>query len=109
MERGEDPAVPGLQRERTALAWERTGVAFVVVSLLFLRAARGLAWFWQVPSIVVMAFGAFLILAGYRRYAREGPDPEPGWFAATRLVRAVGLATVAFSLTAAAMILLGRS
>jgi uncharacterized membrane protein YidH (DUF202 family) len=94
-----------VQRERTALAWDRTGVAFLVGGLLYLRAAGGQSWWWQVPSIAMVAAGCFLMLYGYRRYARAaaGP-PEPGTLGAPGLLRAVGLATIAFSLAAAALI-----
>jgi uncharacterized membrane protein YidH (DUF202 family) len=49
----------GLQPERTALAWNRTGLAIVVNALLALRAG----WTSERPMLVVVAF-VLLIAAG---------------------------------------------
>ncbi len=53
------PRDPGLQPERTALAWNRTGLSLVVNALLVLRAG----WTSSSTPLVVVAF-ALLIAAG---------------------------------------------
>ena len=69
--RADGPRDPGLQPERTALAWRRTGLALTVGSLIGLRvlppllgpAAYLLAGLGVVASLAVLA-------AGHRRYRR---------------------------------------
>ncbi|HEU0199380.1 MAG TPA: DUF202 domain-containing protein [Burkholderiaceae bacterium] len=53
------PRDPGLQSERTALAWNRTSLAIVANGLLALRAG----WISGQAAIVVLAL-ALLIAAG---------------------------------------------
>ncbi|KAA9394307.1 DUF202 domain-containing protein [Kocuria coralli] len=50
-------ADPGLQPERTTLAWNRTLVSFVVVAAFFLR------WGPEHGAVVVVLFGAALAVA----------------------------------------------
>jgi uncharacterized membrane protein YidH (DUF202 family) len=112
---GDRPFDPGLQPERTALAWRRTALALVVGSLLGLRVLPALlGW----PGLVVAAAGvatALVVLASaHRRYRlvhrilTAGPaDPHrpvalPGG-ALPALVAALtacaGLAALALALT----------
>ncbi|PPF70441.1 DUF202 domain-containing protein [Clavibacter michiganensis] len=69
--RGERPYDPGLQPERTALAWRRTALALVVGSLLGLRAlpavlgAPGLAL-----AFVGVALALSVLVTAHRRYRR---------------------------------------
>jgi uncharacterized membrane protein YidH (DUF202 family) len=99
----------GLQHERTVLAWDRTGLALLVVGALALRAGGApFDGFLHVPSYVAMVVGASLLWAGGRHYARRevrlragGSPVQPG------LVRLTGLATVAVSLSALVLVLAG--
>lgn len=51
------PVDPGLQPERTTLAWNRTLMAFVIVAAFFLR------WGNEHGVVVVILFGAALTVA----------------------------------------------
>ncbi|MBF4624921.1 DUF202 domain-containing protein [Clavibacter sp. VKM Ac-2872] len=67
----EHPSDPGLQPERTALAWRRTALALVVGSLLGLRVLPTLL---GAAGLVVAAAGVIAALAvlatAHRRYRR---------------------------------------
>jgi uncharacterized membrane protein YidH (DUF202 family) len=85
----------GLQHERTTLAWDRTGVAFLVAGGLLLRvldppylALR------HVPGILGLAFGAAL-LAGAARPRGQWRHVRLG------LVRVTAAAALLVSLSAA--------
>ncbi len=84
----------GLQRERTALAWNRTAVALVVAGAIFLTAGgppyRPVR---HAPGLVAIALGAVFVVYKPR----------------TRVVaaRAMAFATVAFSLCALGLVLYG--
>jgi hypothetical protein len=82
------PFDPGLQPERTALAWRRTALALVAGSLLGLRVLPTLL---GAAGLVVAAAGVIAALAvlttAHRRYRRvhriltagsAGPGDEPG-------------------------------
>jgi uncharacterized membrane protein YidH (DUF202 family) len=68
---GSRPSDPGLQPERTALAWRRTGLALVVGSLLGLRVLPQLM---GPAGVAIAAVGVALALvvlaAAHRRYRR---------------------------------------
>jgi uncharacterized membrane protein YidH (DUF202 family) len=51
------PRDPGLQPERTALAWSRTGFAVLVNALLALRSG------WAVQSVPIMGLGVVLLVS----------------------------------------------
>lgn len=90
---------PGLQPERTALAWQRTAVSFLAASLLFLR------WATQhrpVVAVVVLlaaltaTWTFFHTRTRLRRVALN--FPAPGLEPATREVLVVTLATASLAL-----------
>ena len=63
---------PGLQPERTELAWRRTGLSIAVGSVVAMRllpAALGSGW-WILPGIVGGIFSAVLWGWSRRRYER---------------------------------------
>ena len=67
---------PGLQPERTALAWTRTGLAAAAVSLLLMRAA----WHTSNPYLVTAAALAFQRLAlRRRRELLRALEAPPAW------------------------------
>lgn len=99
----------GGQQERTALAWDRTGLALMVAGALYLRGGRPpyhAVRHW--PGVVVVMLGAALIVMAYRRYEgqhgalREGrPVLSPG------MVVLTGVATALFSIAALVLVLFG--
>ena len=92
----------GLQHERTALAWDRTGLSFLVVGTLTIR-HTGMAP-ETLPAVVgylAMAVGALLLAAGSRRYRRREVALRHGASPVRpRLVRLTGLAAIGISVSA---------
>jgi putative membrane protein len=90
----------GLQPERTALAWDRTGVAFLVVGALLVRASGPPYPSPRiVPGLVSLLLGASLVVASARWRGPERMAARP------RLVRLVGSAAVLVSVAALWLVL----
>ncbi|WP_322768226.1 DUF202 domain-containing protein [Frankia sp. Cr1] len=101
---------PGLQSERTYLAWQRTGLSFAAVGVFLVHATHHLGHLGPLgrlgaglPGILGLATGAVIMLRGLLRYrqavagARTGADMGgPGVSAPT----AVGAVAAAASLVA---------
>lgn len=65
------PVDPGLQPERTRLAWSRTALAFLANGGLMLHAGHRLDhWGWLVPGAVVIAVSVFVYVASAVRFRR---------------------------------------
>lgn len=71
-----DPAsgVPaGLQPERTALAWQRTGLALLVLGLASPRLTWASLGMWSLlPAVVVAAGSIVMLVVAHRRYRITG-------------------------------------
>lgn len=93
---------PGAQAERTALAWQRTGLAVAAVGLLLTHARSGGHLLAPWPGLVVLAAGgavaAFLAPLRYRhieRTVRGGAGPSSaGMVSATALAVLAGIVGV---------------
>lgn len=95
---------PGLQPERTALAWSRTAFAIAVNALLSLRAGivAGHPWLVAVGVLLFAASGAAVVIGTVRRRHLSGDrlviTPPAGALvgvaAATLLAAAGGVASV---------------
>ncbi|HKX74094.1 MAG TPA: DUF202 domain-containing protein [Acidimicrobiia bacterium] len=100
---------PAVQHERTALAWERTGVALMVGGALLAKHAMDFRMAWaEVIGLLVAASGAATLLWSARRYEalhgllRSGSDvTQPA------MLKAVAWATMALS--AGALLLIGTT
>lgn len=74
------PFDPGLQAERTSLAWTRTALSIVAGSLVAARVLPGRVGDWiLIPALLALAASMLLIWWAHRRYravtaslAREG-------------------------------------
>lgn len=90
------PIDPGLQAERTSLAWERTAIAAMVAGVLLARYEAD-----DIPLAAVVGFAGVLGGAVLLVWSAVQPDdPRPSGPAGTAarigVIRAVGVATVAF-------------
>jgi uncharacterized membrane protein YidH (DUF202 family) len=90
---------PGLQHERTALAWERTAIASMVAGVLLARyAAESLHYVIAAVGIAWVMVGAAILVWSARHYddlhgpLRAGHSPVHPTAA-----RVVGVGTVVFS------------
>jgi uncharacterized membrane protein YidH (DUF202 family) len=101
----EGVADSGLQHERTALAWDRTGLSFLVAGAFLLRAGGPtFSAVRHAPAAIALALGALLLVVAARRYGtqRAAFDRRRNP-ASPRLVRAVGVGASVVS--AAALVL----
>ncbi|MGJ9412746.1 DUF202 domain-containing protein [Aeromicrobium sp. CF4.19] len=72
------PVPPGLQRERTALSWQRTALALMAGSLLVVRLSYEVLGAWALVG-AAFAFGlaAWVLVEGRRTYLdRTGLRPR---------------------------------
>jgi uncharacterized membrane protein YidH (DUF202 family) len=94
---------PGLQPERTALAWRRTGLALAVGSLAAVRVLPGLVGRWGYAA-AALAFAASvgILVAAHFRYRR---DHRSLTSAATDRIALSGGALI--GMTALAVLLIG--
>jgi putative membrane protein len=90
---------PGLQHERTALAWERTAIAAMVAGVLMARyASLSLHFLFAFVGLGQVLIGAGLLLWSAKHYddlhgpLRSGESPIHPTAA-----RVVGVATIVFS------------
>ncbi|MFI1396565.1 DUF202 domain-containing protein [Streptomyces sp. NPDC020681] len=97
---------PGLQPERTRLAWRRTTLSFTVAAILAARQATGDRA--TAAGVVAAALSALVWLAflwlSHRRVQLLGAGPRPRALSAGGALAAVGC-TVALAAFAVAMVL----
>jgi uncharacterized membrane protein YidH (DUF202 family) len=63
---------PGLQPERTALAWRRTGLSMAAGALVALRIFPELLGGWAlIPAGVALLVAGMVLLAAHLRYRRD--------------------------------------
>jgi uncharacterized membrane protein YidH (DUF202 family) len=90
----DEPQGSGLQSERTYLAWQRTGLAFLGAGALLVRAGGGLARPLEViPGLFGMAVSAVVFVRGLLRY-RATSAVAAG---ETGLTQHIGVAAVALA------------
>lgn len=88
------PSDPGLQPERSALAWQRTALAIAVGSLIFGRILSASLGLWAVlPMVAGLAMSATLGMRSQRRYAHHHRilTSGKGMIADGRLIAALAL------------------
>lgn len=96
---------PGLQQERTALAWERTAIAVMVVGTLTGRLAAGDGvTVLAAAGLVFTGFGGLTLLwAGQRYDDLHGPITEGTDVVHPRATQIMGWMSIALTATAAAL------
>ena len=90
---------PGLQQERTALAWERTAIALMVAGTLLARyAADSSRWAAALAGLAAVVVGAaILVWAGVHYVDLRGPIVEGAGVVHPTATRLVGLVAIALS------------
>ena len=91
---------PGLQPERTELAWRRTALAIAVGSLVAMRLLPGVFQdpLWVIPGVVGLVLSSGLWVAARGRYAAYNRALEAGDLASIpdgRLIAVVAVAATA--------------
>ncbi|HJQ47244.1 MAG TPA: DUF202 domain-containing protein [Amycolatopsis sp.] len=83
---------PGLQPERTALAWQRTALSGAVVAVLLARTA---VVHGSVPDVLAAVFASLSVLlaAAFSRSVRAGMAPRRQLWAVTAAVVGTGVFT----------------
>lgn len=99
----------GLQHERTALAWDRTALALLVVGALTLRTVGApFDALRHAPGYLTLLVGMGVLWAAGRRYRLREADLRAGASPVhPRLVVVTGVTTVAVSVMALVTILRG--
>lgn len=101
-------ADPGLQAERTYLAWQRTGLAFAAVGALLLHVSSQQANRWgDVPGLFGLIVGASILAFALLRYrtsvaAARGERST----AAGKLIRWVGVAATLLSVSGLVIVMI---
>jgi hypothetical protein len=85
---------PGLQPERTRLAWRRTLLALTGVTVLEIRLALAGHAFDAALAGLAVAVWLAALLVGWRRATGAGPHGEPRWSFPLTALAAVGLALI---------------
>ncbi|GCE01775.1 DUF202 domain-containing protein [Embleya hyalina] len=103
------PLDPGLQPERTRMAWSRTSLAFVANGALLVRAGHVPGrWWFMLPGFAVMAAGFGVYVVGLLRHRQVDHAVRGGGAAVgDRAIRAT-LLTVLAACVLAAVVLVGR-
>lgn len=106
---------PGLQPERTGLAWQRTCLAFLAGSLVAMKVLPPILGPWSLLLSMAGVFEAVLILfVARRRYLRHhqtltSADGRPARVADGRLPAALGASAVIAGLVSLVMVLIIRT
>jgi uncharacterized membrane protein YidH (DUF202 family) len=88
---------PGVQQERTALAWQRTGLSLAAAGVLYLHATVSRAWL-LIPGAALLLVAAATLLTGWRRYERLHQQLQTGApVAAPRPLATLATAVTLFS------------
>jgi uncharacterized membrane protein YidH (DUF202 family) len=103
-----EPAIdPGLQAERTAMAWQRTALGVGAVGALLIHHAGGVTW-GAIPGALGLLVGLVLILASEGRYERTVHRVRSGQQATSRgLVRTLAGITVLLAASALVLVVAG--
>jgi putative membrane protein len=106
--RGSEVFDVGLQHERTALAWDRTALALIVVAALSIRVAGGpFGELLHLPGYLAIGLGAALLWFGARRYRHRDHDLRRGVSPVRpRLIVLTGIAAVVMGLVSLPLVLL---
>ena len=103
----EPPVDPGLQAERTAMAWQRTALGLGGVGALLVHHAGGIGP-RSIPGVLGLLVALALVVASERRYEGTGRRVRSGAPTHSRfLVRTVAVSTVLLSASAAVLVLTG--
>lgn len=99
---------PGLQHERTSLAWERTAVSTIVAGVLLARfSAQSGHFLIGIFSLVVVVYGSFVLLWAALHYEELHTTLRAGHTPAhPQMSRFVGIATVSMTAIAIVIVLL---
>ncbi len=105
------PFDPGLQPERSALAWQRTALSIAVGSLIFGRILSTTLGPWALlPMVAGLAMSAVLGMKAHRRYAHHHRtlSSGSGFLADGRLNAALALFMLAGGIFSLIMVLTWR-
>jgi uncharacterized membrane protein YidH (DUF202 family) len=93
---------PGLARERTVLAWSRTGLSFLALGGILVRVD-------PLAGLAVLAMGGLVWLLGYFHHRSMWTAVGAArWLTRPRAVRLIAVGTALVSLVALAIAVLGE-